>query len=46
MGDEDDDGVIVFVCEVVIGIVVEVKVWITDVEEVVESGGSLGFVMG
>ena len=45
MEDEDDD-VIVFVCEVVIGIVVEVEVWITDVEEVVESGGSLGFVMG
>ena len=45
MDDEDDD-VIVFVCEVVIGIVVEVEVWITDVEEVVEIGGSLGFVMG
>ena len=45
MEDEDDD-VIVFLCEVVIGIVVEVEVWITDVEEVVESGCSLGFVMG
>ena len=43
--DEDDD-VIVFVCEVVIGIVVEVEVWITDVEEVVKICGSLGFVMG
>ena len=37
------------VCEVLVffGVcVVEVEVWIADVEEVVETGGSLGFVIG
>ena len=44
--DEDDD-VIVFVCEVVVGIVVKmVGVWIADVEKVVDIGGSLWFVIG